>query len=131
MPESESTMHTFAEYAPRGDAQVAELVRHNPFAAVISTDHSVSVATHVPVITKPCAAILGHERVTGAVPSTRRRGGGVLATGHRGPGGVQAQPGYAGRALAAGSRQPRRQSGVGADGPRNGRGPARPGDLAW
>jgi len=35
MPESESTMHTFAKYAPRGDAQIAELVRHNPFAAVI------------------------------------------------------------------------------------------------
>ena len=46
-------MHTLAEYAPRGDAQVAELVRHNPFAAVISTDHGVPVATHVPVITPP------------------------------------------------------------------------------
>ena len=46
-------MHTCAEYAPRRDAQVAELVRHNPFAAVISTDHGVPVATHVPVITPP------------------------------------------------------------------------------
>jgi predicted FMN-binding regulatory protein PaiB len=46
-------MHTFAEYAPPGDAQVAELVRRNPFAAVISTDHGVPVATHVPVITPP------------------------------------------------------------------------------
>jgi transcriptional regulator len=46
-------MHTFAEYAPRRDAQVAELVRHSPFAAVISTDHGVPVASHVPVITPP------------------------------------------------------------------------------
>ena len=44
-------MHTFREYAPRGDVQVAELVRRNPFAAVISTDHGVPVATHIPVIT--------------------------------------------------------------------------------
>ena len=35
-------MHTFPEYAPRGDAQVAELARHNPFGAVISTDHGVA-----------------------------------------------------------------------------------------
>jgi transcriptional regulator len=65
MPESESTMHTFAEYAPRGDAQVAELVRHNPFAAVISTDHGVPVASHVPVIMppgqlRPGGALRGH-----------------------------------------------------------------------
>jgi len=46
-------MHTFADYAPRTGAQVAELVRHHPFAAVISTDHGVPVATHVPVITPP------------------------------------------------------------------------------
>jgi transcriptional regulator len=46
-------MHTCAEYAPRGDAQVDELVRHHPFATVISTDHDVPVATHVPVITPP------------------------------------------------------------------------------
>jgi hypothetical protein len=32
-------MHTSPEYGPRGDAQVAELVRHNPFAAVISAGH--------------------------------------------------------------------------------------------
>jgi transcriptional regulator len=53
MPEWETKMHTFPEYAPRGDAQVVELVRHHPFAAVISTDHGVPVATHVPVITPP------------------------------------------------------------------------------
>jgi predicted FMN-binding regulatory protein PaiB len=53
MPQSESTTHTFAEYAARRDAQVAELVRHKPFAAVISTDHGVPVATHVPVIMPP------------------------------------------------------------------------------
>jgi len=35
-------MHTFPEYAPRGDAQVAGLARHNPFCAVISTDHGVA-----------------------------------------------------------------------------------------
>lgn len=46
-------MHTLPEYAPRGDAQAGELVRHHPFAAVISTDHGVPVATHVPVITPP------------------------------------------------------------------------------
>ena len=46
-------MHTFPEYAPRRDDQVGELVRHNPFAAVISTDHGVPVASHVPVITPP------------------------------------------------------------------------------
>jgi len=32
-------MHTSPEYASRGDAQVAGLVRHNRFAAVISIDH--------------------------------------------------------------------------------------------
>jgi transcriptional regulator len=53
MPEWETKMHTFPEYVPRGDAQVAELVRHHPFAAVISTHHDVPVATHVPVITPP------------------------------------------------------------------------------
>jgi len=53
MPESESMMHTFADYAPRGGAQVAGLVRDNPFAAVISTGHGVPVATHVPVIIPP------------------------------------------------------------------------------
>jgi len=46
-------MHTFPAYKPRCDAQVGELVRHNPFAAVISIDHGVPVATHVPVITPP------------------------------------------------------------------------------
>jgi transcriptional regulator len=56
-------MHAFPEYAPRTDAQVAELVRCHPFAAVISTDHGVPVATHVPVITPP---------------SERLREGGVL-----------------------------------------------------
>ena len=35
-------MHTFPEYAPRGDAQVAELARHNPFGVVISADHGVA-----------------------------------------------------------------------------------------
>jgi transcriptional regulator len=53
MPEQETTMHTFPQYAPRGDAQVAELVRHHPFAALISTDHGAPVATHVPVIMPP------------------------------------------------------------------------------
>ena len=53
MQVSEGSMHTFPEFAPRRDAQVAELVRRNPFAAVISTDHGVPVATHVPVITPP------------------------------------------------------------------------------
>src|SRR5262249_36126552 len=48
--------------APRGDAQVAELVRHHPFAAVISTDHGVPVATHVPVIMPP-----GQLRAGGAL----------------------------------------------------------------
>jgi predicted FMN-binding regulatory protein PaiB len=57
-------MHTFAEYAPCRDAQVAELVRHNPFAAVISTDHGVPVATHVPVITPPSQQL----RAGGALP---------------------------------------------------------------
>jgi len=46
-------MHTFADYAPRGGAQVAGLVRDNPFAAVISTGHGGPVATHVPVIIPP------------------------------------------------------------------------------
>jgi predicted FMN-binding regulatory protein PaiB len=50
-PVSEGNMHTFPDYAPRRDAQVGELVRRHPFAAVISTDHGVPVATHVPVIT--------------------------------------------------------------------------------
>jgi putative FMN-binding protein len=46
-------MHTFPDYAPCGDAQVAGLVQDNPFAAVISTGHGVPVATHVPVIIPP------------------------------------------------------------------------------
>jgi predicted FMN-binding regulatory protein PaiB len=46
-------MHTFPDYAPRTDAQAGELVQRHPFAAVISTDHGVPVATHVPVITPP------------------------------------------------------------------------------
>ena len=46
-------MHTFDAYAPAGAAQVTELVGHHPFAAVISTDHGVPVATHLPVITPP------------------------------------------------------------------------------
>ena len=56
-PVSEGNMHTFPEYAPLRDAQVAELVRRNPFAAVISTDHGVPIATHVPVITPPSEQI--------------------------------------------------------------------------
>jgi transcriptional regulator len=56
-------VHAFPEYAPRGNAQVAELVRHHPFAAVISTDHGVPVATHVPVITPPA----GRLRAGGAL----------------------------------------------------------------
>ena len=56
-------MHTFPEYAPRGDAPVAGLVRRHPFAAVISTDHGVPVATHVPVITPPA----GRLRAGGAL----------------------------------------------------------------
>ena len=46
-------MYTFPEYAPLRDAQAGELARHHPFAAVISTDDGVPVATHVPVITPP------------------------------------------------------------------------------
>src|SRR5262249_17574436 len=53
MPESESMMHTFADYAPRGGAQVAGLVRDNPVAAVNSTGHGVPVATPGPVIIPP------------------------------------------------------------------------------
>src|SRR5262249_59184379 len=51
MPVSEGSMHTFPQYAPRRAAQVGELVRRHPFAAVISTDHGVPVANDVPVIT--------------------------------------------------------------------------------
>jgi len=50
-------MHTFAEYAPRGDAQVAGLVRDNPFAAVISTGPGGPVATHLPVIIPPAGRL--------------------------------------------------------------------------
>ena len=46
-------MHTFREYAPHSDQQVADLVRRNPFAAVVSVDDGVPVATHVPLITPP------------------------------------------------------------------------------
>src|SRR5262249_60639046 len=52
-PAREAVMHTFAEYAPRGDAQVAGLVRDNPFAAVISTGPGGPAATHLPVIIPP------------------------------------------------------------------------------
>jgi transcriptional regulator len=205
-------MHTFAEYAPRLDAQVAELVRHNPLAAMISTDHGVPVASHVPVITPPSRLHAGGARwghmarvnpqwqtfdparpvlliFTGAhayvspalyqreptvptwnyssvhvtaLPQILPQGeptmqvltqtvqaveavrgnprdmsasparfhqivGGVVAFSLRitaVPGGVQAQPGQPGRALAAGSRRARRRSGLGAGGPRHGRGPA-------
>jgi transcriptional regulator len=46
-------MHSFREYAPNADTQVIELVRRNPFAAVISVDDGVPIATHVPLITPP------------------------------------------------------------------------------
>lgn len=46
-------MHPFREYAPIADIQVVELVRRNPFAAVVSVDDGVPVATHVPLITPP------------------------------------------------------------------------------
>jgi transcriptional regulator len=46
-------MHTFREYAPHSDQQVLDLVRRNPFAAVVSVDDGFPVATHVPLITPP------------------------------------------------------------------------------
>src|SRR5262249_57975961 len=57
LPAREAVMHTFAEYAPRGDAQVAGLVRDNPFAAVISTGPGGPVATHLPVIIPPAGRL--------------------------------------------------------------------------
>jgi transcriptional regulator len=46
-------MHTYPDYAPRDDAQIAELVRRHPFAVLVSVDDGRPVASHVPVIAPP------------------------------------------------------------------------------
>ncbi|MGN9841124.1 FMN-binding negative transcriptional regulator [Nonomuraea sp. H19] len=43
-------MHVFPRYAAKDPQQVADLVRENPFALVVSAVDGVPVATHVPVI---------------------------------------------------------------------------------
>src|SRR5262249_44773053 len=93
MPERGSTMHTFPEYAPRGDAQVAELARHNPFGAVISTDHGVAgryrmllpsgAATWVRSSSAPPSPLPARRRE--AEPSRARALAGHLHPGPRAP----------------------------------------------
>ncbi|SEF81633.1 transcriptional regulator [Nonomuraea solani] len=60
-------MHTFPRYAAASPRQVADLVRENPFALVVTAADGVPVATHVPVIVEERpgdgfegATLLGH-----------------------------------------------------------------------
>jgi transcriptional regulator len=57
-------MHVFPRYAATDPKQVADLVRENPFALVVSAVDGVPVATHVPVIlegdTVAGGTLLGH-----------------------------------------------------------------------
>ncbi|MFI7700318.1 FMN-binding negative transcriptional regulator [Nonomuraea sp. NPDC049480] len=52
-------MHVFPRYAAKDPKQVAELIRQNPFALVVSAVDGVPVATHVPVI-QDGGTLLGH-----------------------------------------------------------------------